>query len=327
MKPLLPISLPPARVRYPGGRATSRLASGPAVAGQKVARALLFVVQAVRLGETRWLIHSVGWLWLAALALWGVMFWLGQAPDLRQRSDLQARLFQPLITGNLALASLLIWLDLSRGGTVGQTACLSLFSSEKGRPVAPAIGGNAYCSIPRGIESGDRRDTGPTLAVAPRWVLRVAGALAAVAATSGGLLALDLWQSDLAIFTCFLLPPTILVTAAFLHQAATLLQGNLPRAALLLGFLVASGALIQFSVHGGRGPAANDFQRVFVANSALIGLAVFTWLAVWGAPRREGNPPQALSNPCRSRGNEAQISGESEPPNVVSYNSQRGSHE
>ncbi len=290
MKPLLPISLLPARVRYPGGRATSRLASGPAVAGQKVVRALLFAVEAVRQRETRWLIHSVGWLWLAALALWGVMFWLGQAPDLRRRADLQARLFQPLITGNLALASLLIWLDLSGGGTAVQTVRLPLFSSGNGRPVAPVIGGNDHCLMTRGIESGNHRDTGPTLAVAPRWVLWFAGALAALAATSGGLLALDLWQSDLAIFTCFLLPPTILVTAAFLHQAASLLQGNLTRAALLLSFLVVSGALIQFAVHGGRGPAANDFQRVFVANSALIGLAVFTWLAVWGAPRREGGP-------------------------------------
>ena len=125
---------------------------------------------------------------------------------------------------------------------------------------------------------------------APQFTLAVWAILAGGAALIFGLSPSGRLHQDLGVFTMFVVPPSVLLSGAFLHHAATLLPTPRAQAVLLGGFSVMSFLIIHVAFRSAKGNLADDSVRMASGASACIGMAVLAWMVVWGRPQKPPGP-------------------------------------
>lgn len=201
-----------------------------------------------------WLAARLAILAGLAGALWGAVAWLGQPEVWGASAAARTWLFQPLVTGNLALLSLLVWLDAE----------------------------------------ADARWPGHAGVSVKLWL---GGVGLTATATALGLAATNLWGSDLGVYAAILLPASLCLITVLLQLAVRLVASPGRRAALLAGFLGVSGWLVEMARPAAGRSLPDHFERVLVANSVQLGLAVLVWLALWGASAGDEGEPEPLSPP------------------------------
>jgi hypothetical protein len=117
----------------------------------------------------------------------------------------------------------------------------------------------------------------------PRLMVWAWAVLAGFLGSAAALLTLGLWGRDMGLISIFFIPAALGVVVPFLRGAEVLLPSVLHRAGLLASSVVVATAIIQLGAEAAAAQRRLHFECLLVAGSAVAGLSIFTWLAVWGA--------------------------------------------